>query len=157
MYDYKLIEGLNYPLFSFSTKFNHEYQVSFNTLAFVFKDIMVYSISVDCLYPGDKTKDVSVGETVHSIISNFISENNNCLFSYICESLDGKELLRQRKFNGWYLLHGNSNHILKNFDIYIEEFDITYYTSIIFDSHIYDADFVEKIYNTEIKELTNKN
>jgi len=156
MYNYKLIEGINYPLFSFKTNFNHIYQVSFNAPTLVSKDITVYYISVDCLDPGDKVKDILVGETVHCIISDFISENSHCIFSYVCEDQDGKELLRQRKFNGWYLLHCDKHHILKNYDVYVEEYDTTYYTSIIFDSVIYSDEFIEEIYNTEIKEFTDK-
>lgn len=46
--------------------------------------------------------DNRVGETVAGIIKDFILSETNAVTLYICDSSDGKQLVRLRKFNMWF-------------------------------------------------------
>ena len=46
--------------------------------------------------------DVNVSETIAAIFAEFLSKHDNNIALYICDSSDGKQDLRKRKFDEWY-------------------------------------------------------
>jgi hypothetical protein len=46
-----------------------------------------------------------VAETIVEIIKDFYYKKNESICIYICESSDGRQELRRRKFNNWYYAH----------------------------------------------------
>ena len=153
MYEYFILEGMDYPLFYFKNTYGNKFNVSFKPHDFL-QGFNVFHIGVDCMNSKKPEKDTKVGATVYSIIIDFLSDNYECLIAFVCDSTDNRHKLRKRKFNCWYNAYNESQYILKNYDIYVEEHDITYFTSIIFDPNIHPPQLINQTYGAEIESLS---
>ena len=76
---------------------------------------------------------------------NFYSRKNNAISIYICESSDGKELVRKRKFDQWFQEYNDDtfikidkNLIDKNYNKSMELFETTDIINIVFKSDFSD-------------------
>lgn len=157
MYEYQFIEGSDYPLFYFKTCHEYKYHVSFSKMPNdLLKEITIYSICVDCLNSRSPEIDSKVGRTICNILYDFITQNNKSLIAYVCEFGDSRQHARQRKFESWYKRYNSGDCILRRFDVHVEEYDITYYSSVIFDSRIYSSQYIDAIYGEAIKEISCK-
>lgn len=56
-------------------------------------------------------EDKKVGITVVAIFKNFYEKYGDAISIYICDTSDGKELARKRKFDGWFSLFNDENFV----------------------------------------------
>lgn len=153
MYNYKQGEGVDYPLFLFTSKFGHVFNVSFQEFPYDFIEIeTIRSISVGCEDNSKPPLDPEVGETVCCIIEEYLSHNNEELLSYVCDNLDQKGSARQRKFNSWHIAHGNGKFVAAPHTI-ISKDDTEIYTCLIFDPLKHDEQTILESYEKEILTL----
>ena len=108
-YKYDFIGGLNNS-YVFETSRKIIYEIKFKLSDYinlfdeeVSKYIFEFIIKVAINETGKNPPlDVNVSETIAAIFQEFILKHNNNIAIYICDSSDGREELRQKKFNEWY-------------------------------------------------------
>ena len=63
--------------------------------------------------PEDKlpAKDDLISVTIHHILLDFFQSKSETICLYICDSSDGKQLVRRRKFNQWFDYFEKSNFV----------------------------------------------
>ena len=98
-------------------------------------------------------KDLRVGETINSIVREYLKNNKTCVLTYVCDSLDGYALARHRKFNPWYQLYDNSALVLRNYTVEISDLEI-YLLSSIFDPREHETEFIDSLYKREVAALS---
>jgi hypothetical protein len=97
-------------------------------------DIDIYEISFNKI--GEfKIPSIEIGQrvqlTISYAIANFISKMN-CPLLFICDSLDGIERYRLRRFKSWYdKLEDRDNYTFEVRELYSEAEDFTYYSGLI--------------------------
>lgn len=153
MYNYKQGEGVDYPLFLFTSKLGFAFNVSFQVFPYNFIEIeTIRSISVGCEDNSKPPLDTEVGETVCCIIEEYLTHNNNELLSYVCDDLDQKGLARQRKFNSWHNAYGKGKFVAAPHTITSQD-GTEIYTCLIFDPLKYNEQAILESYEKEILEL----
>ena len=108
-YKYDFIGGLNNS-YVFETSRKIIYEIKFKPSDYinlfdaeVSKYIFEFIIKVAINETGKNPPlDVNVSETIAAIFQEFILKHNNNIAIYICDSSDGRQELRQKKFNEWY-------------------------------------------------------
>jgi hypothetical protein len=108
-YKYDFIGGLNNS-YVFETSRKIIYEIKFKPSDYInlFNDevskyIFEFIIKVAINETGKNPPlDVNVSETIAAIFQEFILKHNNNIAIYICDSSDGRQELRQKKFNEWY-------------------------------------------------------
>lgn len=94
--------------------------------------------------------DYKVGQTVCAIIEHYLSKNQAQVLFYVCDDLDKRGSIRQRKFDMWYSKHANVLYTtLQQRIISLDSSQI--FTCLIFDPKVYNKSALSKLY---IKELT---
>jgi hypothetical protein len=96
----------------------------------VFKDYKeiarnIFSFNVEIVH-GRKTgisSDERIGRTIIEIVKNFLSGLENAVV-YVCDTSDGRELLRKRKFDQWFRKYDDGTIIKVNGHIAIPNFNI---------------------------------
>lgn len=96
----------------------------------VFKDYKeiarnIFSLNVEIVH-GRKTgisSDERIGRTIIEIVKNFLSGLENAVV-YVCDTSDGRELLRKRKFDQWFRKYDDGTIIKVNGHIAIPNFNI---------------------------------
>ncbi|MBC7643175.1 MAG: hypothetical protein H7174_12720 [Flavobacterium sp.] len=110
LYNYFFEGGINNSYF-FETNEEVIYEIVFKPTPYLFelKNIEIientFEFSILLKYnPNPKTpsNDKKIGATVVAIFIDFYSRRNKAISVYICESSDGKELARKRKFDHWF-------------------------------------------------------
>lgn len=109
LYSYDFAGGENNS-FVFVTKIGIAYEIKFKPSDYinlfdaeVSKYIFEFIIKVAINETGKNPPlDVNVSETIAAIFQEFILKHNNNIAIYICDSSDGRQELRQKKFNEWY-------------------------------------------------------
>lgn len=109
LYSYDFIGGENNS-YAFVTKIGIAYEIKFKPSDYinlfdaeVSKYIFEFIIKVAINETGKNPPlDVNVSETIAAIFQEFILKHNNNIAIYICDSSDGRQELRQKKFNEWY-------------------------------------------------------
>ncbi len=94
----------------------------------------VYSFNIE-VEGGDITRvayDDRIGATVATVIDLFFNNVNNVAL-YVCDSLDGRELARKRKFDIWFFNYNNGK-LLKEDSLGVVE-GVCIYNSIIIHKH----------------------
>jgi hypothetical protein len=119
-YKFLFIGGSNNSYF-FETKDGVVYEVNFKPTPYLFGEektklseyIFEFSILVE-YNPNTKLPavDKKIGITSASIFSDFYSKKGNAVSIYICDSSDGKQAIRKRKFDQWFSQY-NSTDFLK--------------------------------------------
>ena len=69
---------------------------------------------------------------------------------YVCDLEDEKAHLRQRKFSCWHNAYSDGTFKLSKFEIDILDYDLKYYSAIIFSPSIYSEDLVNSTFDTEV-------
>ena len=108
-YKYDFIGGLNNS-YVFETSRKIIYEIKFKPSDYinlfdeeVSKYIFEFIIKVAINETGKNPPlDVNVSETIAAIFQEFILKHDNNIAIYICDSSDGRQELRQKKFNEWY-------------------------------------------------------
>ena len=108
-YKYDFIGGLN-NVYVFETSKKIIYEIKFKPSDYInlFNDevskyIFEFIIKVAINETGKNPPlDINVSETIAAIFQEFILKHNNNIALYICDSSDGRQELRQKKFDEWY-------------------------------------------------------
>jgi hypothetical protein len=85
----------------------------------------IFSFNVD-IVRGRKTgisSDERVGRTIIEIVKGFLSGLENAVV-YVCDTSDGRELLRKRKFDQWFRKYDDGTIIKVNGHIAVPNFNI---------------------------------
>lgn len=85
----------------------------------------IFSFNVDVVH-GRKTgisSDERIGRTIIEIVKNFLSGLENAVV-YVCDTSDGRELLRKRKFDQWFRKYDDGTIIKVNGHIAVPNFNI---------------------------------
>lgn len=109
LYDYKFVGGLNNS-YVFETFRGIAYEIKFKPSDYinlfdehVSKYIFEFIIKVAINQTGKNPPlDVNVSETIAAIFQEFLLMHDNNIALYICDSSDGRQDLRKRKFDEWY-------------------------------------------------------
>ncbi len=110
LYKYYFEGGTNNSYF-FETKGEIIYEIIFKPTPYLFELSQIeiientFEFSILLKYnPNSKlpSNDKKIGATVVAIFMDFYSRKNSAISVYICESSDGKELARKRKFDQWF-------------------------------------------------------
>ncbi len=91
----------------------------------------------------NSSNDKKIGATVVAIFMDFYLRKNKIISIYICDSSDGKELARKRKFDQWFLEYNNGIFI-KVDEILIDRYNKKFPISLILsNSNPYRAEIFE--------------
>ena len=109
MYNFSFIGGTNNS-YVFETSNGIVYEIKFKHSPYLLNENAEYSnliyefvIDVTINNSGKKpTLDVAVSETVASIFKDFFTKNTYNICIYICDSSDGRQEIRRRKFDDWF-------------------------------------------------------
>ncbi len=136
--------------FNFKSDNGSEFQIGFS------EDFMISESGVYQFYIQNKTKtpslrDIKLKETIIAVFEHFF-EDKNRVAVYICDSMDGKQQVRNRLFQMWFNFYsGKEKYTLKTASI---DFDgISYYSALLIrvDNDNYDTylhlfqDFVSRL------------
>lgn len=112
---------------------------------------MIIELSILCWVGSFFYKDT------FKVVSNKYLITNPChILIYVCDSVDRKAHLRDRKFSQWYSNYNSCNHhkLFKfKYDIELDDGVLEYYTSAALDENQYSVEFVQRIFTDYTKEL----
>lgn len=104
----------------FETKSKVLYRLKFKHSPFMLGDIKkefsesIFEFVIE-VYNNPKDKlpatDDLISKTIHLILLDFFESKNETICLYICDSSDGKQLVRKRKFNQWFDYFEKSNFV----------------------------------------------
>jgi Family of unknown function (DUF6169) len=108
-YNHRFIGGEK-NAFSFETVHKVTYEVTFKSSPYIFSedsDFAQYTFEFSIVLvnnPSEKNPppDAKIGPTIAAIFTDFYENSPRTIAIYICDSSDGRQLLRQRKFNDWF-------------------------------------------------------
>lgn len=157
MYTYKTEESQNSSLFYFKSHHNYTFNVQI-VISFleISPELTFYEVSIDCIDQLNPKDDSKVGITVCHIINKYLTTNPYHILIYVCDSVDCKAHLRDRKFSQWYSNYNSCDHhkLFKfKYDIELHDGVLEHYTSAAFDESQYSIEFVQRIFTDYTKEL----
>lgn len=108
-YDFEFIGGVNNS-YVFETIRNIVYEIKFKPSSYInlfdkniSEFIFEFVIEVAINETGKKPPlDVRVSKTIAQIFKEFLLKHDNNIALYICDSSDGRQDLRRKKFDLWY-------------------------------------------------------
>lgn len=108
-YSFEFIGGLNNS-YSIVTQSDVIYEIKFKPSSYLIEidDIineLVFEFVIEVLYKPVNvalTLDKLIGPTIYKIFKDFYSLHNKSVTVYICDSSDGKQYIRKRKFDHWF-------------------------------------------------------
>lgn len=127
----------------FETKSNVFYSLKFKHSPFMLGDNKkefsesIFEFVIEVFFnPEDKlpAKDDLISETIHQILLDFFQSKNETTCLYICDSSNGKQLVRRRKFNQWFDYFVKSNFV-KYDEILFDKNDNEFPFSLIMQKH----------------------
>ena len=123
------------------------------------EDFMISETGVYQFYIHNKTntpslKDTKLKETIFAVFENFF-EYKSRVAIYICDSMDGKQHIRNRLFQIWFDSYSKKdNYTLKTVSIYFE--GTPYYSALLIHKDNEDHDTYLQLYQQFIQQLTDK-
>ena len=106
-YFFETVEGIIYEIiFKFTPYLFDLKNVEIIENTFEFSIVVNYN-------PNSKlpSNDKKIGATVVAIFMDFYLKRNKAISVYICDSGDGKELVRKRKFDQWFLEYNDETFV----------------------------------------------
>ena len=106
-YFFETSDGLIYEInFKFTPYLFELKNVEITENTFEFSILLYYN-------PNSKlsSNDKKIGATVVAIFMDFYSKKNKAVSIYICDAADGKELVRKRKFDQWFLEYNDNTFV----------------------------------------------
>ena len=108
-YSYEFIGGENNS-FSIVTKSDVVYEIKFKPSNYIleiedFDNELVFEFVIEVLYKPENvalTLDKLIGPTINRIFHDFYDFHQKSITIYICDSSDGKQYVRKRKFDHWF-------------------------------------------------------
>jgi hypothetical protein len=133
-YDEKIEDRYYY---SFKTNFEVVYEIVFKPSPYVFGEEkeyahLLYEFSVLASFAGPQSyvRDDLIAETIVAIFIDFYNRFDENVCFYICDSSDGKQFVRKRKFDSWFVEY-NKGAFMK-FDSLLKDTDgVEYPVAII--------------------------
>ncbi len=106
----------------FETDYNVAYEIKFKPFDYLFLDkefgkyayefvIEVFSKPKGIGVP----KDAKIAITIAAIFDDFFERQTETVAIYICDSSDGKQMARHRKFSTWFASFGNEKYLKVDF------------------------------------------
>jgi hypothetical protein len=116
--------------FTFQTLNGDTYEILFKPTPYLFNENSIYSqntyefsiILASNPSNNNPPTDLKIPATIAKIFSYFFDNSDDTVTIYICDSSDGRQLARQRKFDHWYSYY---NNIFVKIDAKFEEIDGT--------------------------------
>ena len=133
----------SFNTFIFETNSKVLYRLKFKHSPFMLGDIVrpfsnyIYEFVIEVFFnPEDKllAKDDLISETIHLILLDFFKSKNQTICIYICDSADGKQLVRRKKFNQWFDYFEKSNFV-KYDEVLVDENENEFPISLIMQKH----------------------
>ena len=136
-YSYEFIGGLNNS-FSIVTESDVIYEIKFKPSNYLLevddlKNELVFEFVIEVLYKPENvalTLDKNLGPTINIIFKEFYASYFESVTVYICDSSDGKQFVRKRKFDYWFE-YFNDNTFIKIDDIVLDSKQNEYPISFI--------------------------
>ena len=115
IYTYIFEGGLKNSFF-FETDFGLIYEIKFKPSSYIFENFNkdnIYEFVIElALNPIDNIPlDKKISPTVAAIFNEFMKQNDYNACVYICDSSDGKQDIRRRKFNDWFYKYQNDDFV----------------------------------------------
>ena len=109
MYNFTFIGGTNNS-YVFETSNEIVYEIKFKHSPYLLNENAeyskwIYEFVIDIAinnYGKKPLLDIAVSETVASIFKDFFNKNSYNICIYICDSSDGRQEIRRRKFDDWF-------------------------------------------------------
>lgn len=141
MYEYIKKEGADGPFFTFVTKHNLTYYVSFRKMEQENYPLdNLYSLDFYEIDNSKGSSDPNISSTIFDIINSQIANDDLLIIHYLCDPADKRHLCRKRLFSNWF-----STFELKNWIKYDYDFDkADYNISFLYNSNVYDTELVEE-------------
>ncbi|MDZ7897072.1 MAG: DUF6169 family protein [Arcicella sp.] len=106
-------------IYIFKTDFELLYEISFKPTPYLFpsekpfaKDAYEFSIIViENPKHASPPFDNRIGGTIAKIFDSFYEQYGNTISLYICASHDNRQMVRFKKFGGWFTTFGNPKYI----------------------------------------------
>lgn len=136
-YDYEFKGGIR-NTYGFSTVYGLGYEISFVPSSYLFEaypqiEVEVFEMVISIVYQptGEKmSSDPIVSPTIFAIFEDFFLPHSQAIV-YICDSSDGRESVRHRKFSGWFYSQTQHTDILTKLDRGITDGSQKIYISLI--------------------------
>ena len=108
-YNFEYIGGLNNS-YTIVTTSDVVYEIKFKPSQYIleienFDNELVFEFVIEVLYKPENvalTLDKLIGPTINKIFHEFYGFYNESITIYICDSSDGKQYVRKRKFDHWF-------------------------------------------------------
>jgi hypothetical protein len=104
-------------LYLFDTDSKASYGIKFKPSPYIFGDDVpygeyIYELSI-YQYSHNKSAgiDMKISYTIAAIFTHFYINSDEKIFIYICDSSEGKQLVRERKFSQWIEFFMSSSYI----------------------------------------------
>lgn len=107
---YKIFETQKDGYYKFLTEHDVEYSIVFEPDELL-QCCESYQFVISNVNHAKSPRDSKVRDTILLIIEDFFIQNNSTLL-YICESGDGKQVLRSRLFDYWYISYQRNSSYL---------------------------------------------
>jgi Family of unknown function (DUF6169) len=135
-YNYRIDES-DVNTYLFETSHQIGYAIKFKPTGYIFEGYVwsyyCYEYIIEVKYnPTDKNPplDISFSLTVASIFNDFFKDKENVV-TYICDTADGKELARFRKFSIWFNKFNTDLFLKIDKSFWDVKQNTTYYNSLI--------------------------
>lgn len=135
-YNYKNDE-LDPNIYLFETSHQIGYAIKFKPTGYIFEEYIwayyCFEYIIEIRYNLTNTTpplDHSLSLTIASIFNDFFRDKEKVV-TYICDTADGKELARFRKFNIWFNKFNTDFFLKVDKSFYDSKQHITYYNSLI--------------------------
>ncbi len=134
-----LYEGGNQNSYYFETEIGLIYEIRFKPTPYLFGNEMqdiresVFEFGILLQFnPNSKlpSEDKEIGATVVAIFIDFYSRIGNAISIYICDSSDGREFIRKRKFDSWFS-EFNNDVFLKIDEVILDNNDKKFPVSLV--------------------------
>jgi hypothetical protein len=153
-YDFEYKGGAN-NAYTFQTENRISYSITFKPTFYLFGEDSVFSKNtfefsiIVIANPTDKTPplDKAIPPTIALIFKDFYENAPETIAVYICDSSDGRQLLRQRKFNDWFNYY--QGELFVKIDSGFKETDGTQYpvSLIIKETHPFRTQIFDEFLN----------
>ena len=124
--NYEFVGGINNS-YTIVTKSDVVYEIKFKPSNYLleiedFQNELVFEFVIEVLFKPENvalTLDKLIGPTINIIFQEFYNSYNESVTVYICDSSDGKQFVRKRKFDHWFE-DFNDNSFIKFDDIVLD-------------------------------------
>lgn len=126
LYNYEFLAGINNS-YVIVTKSDVIYEIKFKPSTYIVDienqdENSIFEFVIEVLFKPNNvalTLDKFLAPTINQIFKDFYNLNNDSVTIYICDSSDGKQFIRKRKFDYWFS-EFNDNTFVKFDDVLLD-------------------------------------